>query len=217
MGKSLYSMILNDEVVAEIDKAALRTGTNRSALVNSVLADYVQYMTPEKRIGNIFDCIEQLLADDSELIPFVAPNRRTMSMKSSLEYKYRPTVRYEVQLFHPHDNVIGELSVTFRTQSVTLLESMGRFFTLFKRLEDTYAAPLYPAGALTHALYDGKFVRSIALPLGRDYNNEQLSRAISDYVRMFDSLMKGWINGSYSPHTLESAYLAKVNNLTSLI
>ena len=40
MKKSLYSLTLMDSVVAEIDRLAARQGTNRSNLVNQILADY---------------------------------------------------------------------------------------------------------------------------------------------------------------------------------
>lgn len=144
MAKSLYSLILSDEVVAQIDRLALRQGTNRSSLVNRILADYVSMTTPEKRIDAIFRQVEGLLASDSELVPFFTPNRTSMSMKSSLEYKYRPTIRYEVQLYREPGKSIGELTVAFRTQSRSLLDATERFFLFWKRLEDAYISRIYP-------------------------------------------------------------------------
>lgn len=52
--KSLYSLMLMDDVVREIDRLALQQNTNRSNFINQILAEYVSLMTPEKRIGNIF-------------------------------------------------------------------------------------------------------------------------------------------------------------------
>ncbi|MBO4862327.1 MAG: hypothetical protein J5535_05475, partial [Firmicutes bacterium] len=112
MNKSLYSLMLMDEVVNEIDKLALRQGTNRSNLVNQILAEYVSVSTPEKQIDSIFRRMEELLDRSSELVPMVTPNQLSMSVKSSLEYKYRPTVRYVVQLYRtPQNSAIGELAV----------------------------------------------------------------------------------------------------------
>ncbi len=39
MSKSLYSLLLSDEVVSEIDRQALRSGMSRSGLINRVLAE----------------------------------------------------------------------------------------------------------------------------------------------------------------------------------
>ena len=60
MKKTLYSLMLNEEVVREIDRMAHRMGTNRSALINQILADYTSVVTPERRIENIFHEIKQL-------------------------------------------------------------------------------------------------------------------------------------------------------------
>ena len=90
MKKTLYSLMLNEEVVREIDRMAHRMGTNRSALINQILADYTSVVTPERRIENIFHEIEQLVAPARDLVPFFAPHTTSMSLKSSLEYKYRP-------------------------------------------------------------------------------------------------------------------------------
>lgn len=38
MSKSVYSLVLGDEVVAQIDRAAYALGTSRSNLINQVLA-----------------------------------------------------------------------------------------------------------------------------------------------------------------------------------
>ena len=99
MKKTLYSLMLSDEVVAEVDRLAHRLGTNRSNLINQILAEHVNLVTPERRINDIFSAIEQLMTPSRELVPFVSPNTMTMSLKSSLEYKYRPTVKYEVELY----------------------------------------------------------------------------------------------------------------------
>ena len=133
--------MLNDEVVREVDLLAHRLGTNRSALINQILAEYVNYTTPERRINDVLSAIEQLMQPSSDLVPFFAPNSYSMSLKSSLEYKYRPTVKYEVQLFRGEEENIGELSVVFRTQSSALISVMTEFFRLWKSIEDAHLAP----------------------------------------------------------------------------
>lgn len=207
MNKSLYSLMLMDDVVAEIDRIARSEGINRSNLINQILAEYASMMTPEKRIDSIFRRMEELLRPEGELIPYVTPHQQSMSVKSSLSYKYRPTIKYIVQLYRAPAGSIGELSVCFRTQSAALLDEITVFFRLFKRLEDSYIRDLYEEGALQYALYEGRFVRSLALPKKHDYTNEQLGQAISDYVRMFDALLKGYLNGSVNESTLETAYV----------
>lgn len=166
--------------------------------------------TPERRINDIFHAVEQMLAPSRELVPFFSPRALTMSLKSSLEYKYRPTVKYEVQLFRSADGPLGELSVVFRTQSAALIEAMTQFFRLWKHTEDRLLAPLI-SEELDYALYDGKFVRTIAVPRGRDVTAEEVAEALSDYIKLFDRLMKGWLSGRLDANDVQSEYYADLS------
>ena len=63
MKKTLYSLVLNgNDVVREVDIMAHKMGTNRSSLINRILAEYVNYVTPEQRIGEVLSAIERLTA-----------------------------------------------------------------------------------------------------------------------------------------------------------
>lgn len=208
MKKTLYSLMLNDEVVREVDALAHRMGTSRSALINQILAEYVNYTTPERRINDVLSTIEQLMAPSRELVPFFAPNTYSMSLKSSLEYKYRPTVKYEVALAPGESDSIGALSVIFRTQSGALISAMTEFFRLWKDIEDRLLMPLTGA-RIDYALYDGKFVRSITPP-DRDCSADELAGAISGYITLFDKLMKGYLSGRYDGHDVEAAYYSNL-------
>ncbi len=204
MRKSLYSLMLSEEVIREVDALAHQMGTNRSALVTQILADYVSVPTPERRINDIFQAIEELVTPGRELVPFFAPNSPTMSLKSSLAYKYRPTVKYEVDLRMAGENALGDLSVIFRTQSESLIAAMTDFFRLWVQIEDADLSPVLGA-RLSCALYDGKFVRPLALPR-RSCTSEEIAGAISDYVQLFDRLLKGYVGGGLSAGDVEAAY-----------
>ena len=202
--------MLNDEVVREVDALAHRLGTNRSALINQILAEYVNYTTPERRINDVLSAIEQLMRPTRDLVPFFVPNASSLSLKSSLEYKYRPTVKYEVELYRSGEDSIGELSVVFRTQSAALIQAMTEFFRLWKRIEDAHLYPLTGA-RIEYALYDGKFVRSIAAP-DRDCSTDELAQALSEYIKLFDKLMKNYLTGRLDAHEVEAAYFSHMRS-----
>lgn len=215
MKKTLYSLMLSEDVVQAVDAMAHSMGTSRSGLINQILADYVSVPTPERRISDIFQAIEDLVAPGRELVPFFAPNSPTMSLKSSLQYKYRPTVKYEVELNQPGEDALGELSVVFRTQSAELIAAMTEFFRLWTRIENAYLAPRLGA-RVQCALYDGKFVRPIALPT-RQCTAEEIAGAISDYVKLFDRLLKSYVGGSLSARDVEREYAADLAKRELLI
>lgn len=216
MKKNLYSLILSDDVINEVDILAHQAGTSRSNMVNQILAEYCSVVTPEQRISDIFQAIENILAPSRELVPFFVPNALTMSLKSSLQYKYRPTVKYEVGLDRSGGDTLGELTVVFRTQSSELIARMTEFFRLWKRIEDCHLAP-HLETLQDYALYDTRFVRSIAMPRGRDLSSEDIAQTISDYIQLFDRLLKGYLAGSLSARDVESQYVEDLASRKILI
>ena len=239
MKKTLYSLILDEDVVREVDLLAHRLGTNRSSLINQILAEYVDYVTPERRISQVLSAVEQLLQPSRELVPFFAPNSSSMSMKSSLEYKYRPTIKYEVELYRDHlmpphivdlnDWQVPEWPTTpegeerqakdWLTLADTLfehplVEAMTGFFRLWKQIEDLHLAPI--TGRHEYALYEGKFLRSLALP-ERDCSTELLAGSISEYVKLFDRMLKAWLSGSMDAHQVEAAYYSYMKNAQLMV
>ncbi len=208
MSKTLYSLMLDEEVVHQVDALAHRLGTNRSSLINQILAQYVDYTTPEQRINDILSAIQELMVPSKDLVPFFSPNSFSMSLKSSLEYKYRPTVKYEVELYRGESDSIGALSVVFRTQSAELISSMTEFFRLWKHIEDVH---LYQQTGQKHeyALYDGKFMRSLSFP-ERECSSEELAQTISEYIKLFDKMLKCWLSGRLDGHEIEAAYYSNM-------
>ena len=216
MKKNLYSLTLSDEVVREVDALAHRMGTNRSALVNRILAEYVSVPTPERRWNDIFEAIEELMTPTRELVPFFAPGSSTMSLKSSLSYKYRPTVKYEVDLGGGNEWTMGTLNIVFRTQSASLIAAMTNFFRLWVQIENKCLAPLL-GSSIACSLYDGRFVRPLAMPRGKSLTADDVAGAISTYVQLFDRLLKGYLDGSLSSNDVEMAYRGDLRSRTLLI
>ncbi len=208
MKKTLYSLMLSEDVVREVDALAHRMGTNRSALINRILAEYVNYVTPEQRINDVLSAIERLMAPSRELVPVFAPNSFSMYLKSSLEYKYRPTVKYEVELYKGQGESIGQLSIVFRTTSMALVTAMTEFFSLWCRIEQTHLLPLTGA-RIEYAVAEGRFIRSIAAP-DANCDSQGLAAALSEYIQLFDSLMKAYLAGRIDAHGVESAYYAQM-------
>lgn len=210
MQKSLYSLILMDDVVREIDAIARKQNTNRSNLINQILAEYVSMVTPEQRIYNIFNCIDNLLGHNA-FDSYIEPHERTMSLKSSLNYRYRPTIRYLVELYRTGENASGELKIIFRTQSQELLFRLAEFFELWTKMEKIYLKD-YSAQTINYSFENGKFTRTFAMPRDRVYDNEETARAISDYIRMFDDIVKGYLTGAYMSFAeMENRYLNYLN------
>ena len=79
----------------------------------------------------------------------------------------------------------------------------------WKRIEDIHLSPLRSVQT-RYALYDGKFTRTLALPQDRDYTSDEIAKGISEYIKLFDHLMKGYLAGRYTPNEVEAIYMTQV-------
>ena len=189
MQKNLYSLMLSEEVVNAVDRLAHAMHTNRSNMVNQILAEYVSYVTPEKRIKEVFSLLESAMsAMDAFQIP-AKPSAYVFQARSALAYKYNPSVQYNVEFYRRDSSSIGELRVSMRTQNSTLRLYLLQFFKLWSSLERNYCV-----GAES-AVYDGKFIKKLEtehLPQDTVIDAQQIAGAISAYVRTFDDAMKAF-------------------------
>jgi hypothetical protein len=214
MGKNMYSLMLMDEVVSAIDKIASANHTNRSNLVNQILADYASLITPQKRMKDIFDNIAALLIDDGQSLQVQSMSTDSViCIKSALTYKYRPTIRYLVEL-HADKKSLGELKVTFRTQSSTLLMEITHFLNLWMKLEEHYIHQFDIKKDIYYSLEQGRFRRTFMYPVNNSlHSNEDISNAIAFYIQMFDEILKGYLSGVYeTDRDIEYRYLDYLEN-----
>ena len=201
MSKSVYSIVLSDDVVREVDREAYANGLSRSAMINRLLAEAVSYVTPEMRMREIFGQVERLLTGGGVFQTLLQPSESMMSLRSALSYKYNPTVRYSVEL-DPAAPGEGTLRVSLRSQSSALLLYLGQFFRLWSRIETHYA------GQQDSLVEDGRFARRFRLPQGLG-DNEQ-GAVLAAYIRAMHAGMKSFFNhlddGHLAAVTVERVY-----------
>lgn len=218
MQKSIYSLVLSDGVMAEIDRIAYLRGKNRSQTVNEILAAYVSYTTPEQRIRTAFDRISTIL-DGRESFRLISPPSGTLlSLGSALVYKYNPTVRYSVELFRDSARgAVGELRVSMRTRNLVLTSLLTRFYALFDAIENRVAT--------TAAVWeDGRYLRPLCPRLTTGEGTlppDKLGEALADYIRFFDASLKAFFANAEDERRAENEigrlYARYINSRTVIL
>ena len=107
-------------------------------------------------------------------------------------------------------------TVIFRTQSAALIRSMTEFFRIWKSIEDAHLRPLMEQEPPKYALYDGKFIRSISVP-AHDCSSDELAKVIAEYIKLFDTMMKGYLSGRLSARDIEACYFSQLRRADILI
>lgn len=191
MSKSVYSLVLSDEIVRAIDSLAYRMNTSRSALIDRILAEKLSMQTPEIRMRNIMENISSFF--DEEIFRLqTAAGDGGMLIKSPLPYKYKPTIRYSVELMR-EGKYLGRLKVSFRTQNAALVTLMNDFLTCFASIERRNLAQFTDIDIIMQIGND-KMTRMLNKPILKDTRKVSdpnlTAKAIADYVNFLDRTIK---------------------------
>ena len=180
MNRSIYSLLLMDDIIRAVDQLAYAQNTSRSNMVNQILAEHLSVKTPEQRMHDIFEQIEALMVQQNAFQIQFQPSDAILSVRTALAYKYKPTVRYSVELFRNDPKILGELRVSARTQNAGLL----------RMLENRYLSAVYPAG-VSCRIENGRYCRTFFWP-EESCTNAQLGESISSYIQNFDCALKAF-------------------------
>ncbi len=185
MKKSVYSLVLMDDVIKAVDEQAYRLGTSRSNLINQILAEHISCVTPEMRMREIFAQMTELMNSSFRIQEQRSPS--LMTVKTALEYKYRPTINYKVELERSPQQYLGTLRVSIRTQSAALIDMFHSFFAYRAKLENSYLSRL---GITSYSceIGDGSFSRRL-INTGA-LTGEQAGEAIGEYIKDLDHAVK---------------------------
>lgn len=187
MSKSVYSLVLDDDVVHEVDKLAYAMNTSRSSLINTILAQRLELNTPEMRMKEIFTAMQSLMDSRFQLVE--QPSDSMMSVKRLLRYKYRPTIRYSVELARDFGGKVGRLKVQLRTTSESLTTIIDSFFTLWQNLEKAHLSHLF-SGGFPGNIEKGRFTRDFYSPKQESLTDEDIGKAIGRYIDLIDSCIQ---------------------------
>lgn len=200
MEKNVYSLVLLDELVDAVDKLACERSTSRSNLVNQILAEYLSFSTPESRIRDIFRDMEKLLSGLDGFQFRDQPSDTMLCVRSALRYRYRPTVRYALELYRNSEPYLGELRISVRTQNEELLRLTGEYFRLWNRLEDRWVGRYFPGGKVPCEIQPGRCARRLRPPKNEEaYSPQKTAEAILGYIREFDTEMKAYFAEPENP------------------
>ncbi len=211
MERSMYSLILMDDVVAAIDVLAQQQGTSRSNYINQILAEHVGYLTPEKQMQQVFSCVAQQM--DKALRVQEQGSDAMLSIFGALRYKYRPTIRYRVELTRDQrDQTAGYLKISCRTKSQPHLHVSQSCF----HRGGPIAPHVKPDGTDTLNLYqidDGRMIRVLMRHNFAD--DAAFGAAVGNFIRTFHAVLQSYVTGLQQElpavilqHVLQQQYVA---------
>ena len=202
MKKSAYSLVLMDEVVEAIDRLAYERNTNRSNLINQILAENVNFITPEMRMRDIFTELENILSESCYQI-LDRSSDSMFALRSPIRYKYRPTVNYTIELFREPKDIVGRLKVSFRTSSRNFTDAVEDFFTRWIDMEDKYLGKVHPEGVPVE-FENAKYVRGfLKVSDENEIGENEIASAIGEYIKVLDKCIKFYFENLHDKELIE--------------
>lgn len=199
--KSVYSLVLSDEVVRAVDNAAYLKGVSRSHLINEILAEHLACTTPHMRMQSLFSALESMFQDTA--LRLTGRSAGAIDLQSAITYRYNPSVRFALVLYERGED-LGELRVSLRTQNEGLLNHFARFFLWFDGEEKKQ-------GDITSSIEEGRYVRVLPYPVG---DTQAVSEKLSAYVKGIKALLDVYFsaeargeNGLLAAKSVKGAYI----------
>ena len=132
---------------------------------------------------DIFSAISAVLNSQSALQPMLSASEAMYSVRSALQYKYNPSVRYVVELCPPRGRGLGEFRRSCDPEPHAAAVSQP-VYKLWTKLED---ACLHGPRRTCQAS-GGRYTRVLRTP--QNLSDEALGEALASYVRLFDTCLK---------------------------
>lgn len=214
MSKSVYSIVLMDEVVSKIDAIAYQNSTSRSNMINRILAEYAGLTTHEQHKADIFLAVENFINTQS-ILQLLNVSEAMMLMRSALAYKYNPSLRYTIELAPQSVDYLALFKVQLRSQSSALLSHLEAFYRLWDNCEKHSIN-----SSLQSVIENGRYARRLRLP-NQQLDTITLGDAIAHYVANFDECMKCYFSHLPDEQKAKTAtaqlYIANSNRQTDFL
>ena len=202
MKKAVYSLVLSEDVVDAVDRMAYARGTSRSNLINQILAEAAGLVTPERRMAEILQTLSQQMTGLFQLQEQAADGMLTI--RSPLRYRYKPTIRYRVELYRQPEHAIGVLHASFRTQNQTLIAEAGNFFRLWSEAECSHGQCAPEDCKAAEGCWDRRF----AIRAGKEASPQEIGAAIGQYIKRVDAALKAYFAALPDHQAAENAVAA---------
>ena len=218
MKRSVYSLVLANDVIEAVDKLAYSMNTSRSNLINQILAERVELHTPEMRTRDIFTQLEEMMSEKFQQLS--QPTDGIWAVKSPLRYKYRPSIKYSFELYRSFQGGIGKLKVSFRTQSKTFIDVVDNFFKGWASIEEKYIGKYFSNG-IPHKISDGRFERDFYEIKSGVLTDDMISQWVSQYIKLIDYCIQLYFdnlnNLEETVHVIENLYSDNLKQGTPIL
>ncbi len=206
MKKSVYSLMVFDEIIDQIDELAEENNQNRSQIINQILADYLGMITPEQKVQSILMSLNNKFKDKLRIKQF--NKNSSIHFDKSIDYKYKPKIKYSFEFIGSGDRKYAVFKISSRSKSVELNQKLENFFKKITEIEQKNHLYL---GIKPDIESKHMFVREFRIEGSLNRDPDKVARFLSNYLIMFDKAINIYFSNKSSKEIEES--LSELFNL----
>lgn len=197
MSKQVYSFVLSNQVVDKIDREAVVRGSNRSQIINDILCQHFGVLTPDLKMNRVMDLMIAHFKGLETLQMVSATHGNTLQLRTTVAYKYKPKLKYVVEMSGKENSVLANLKIYSRTTSEPFLQCLVMFFGYISEFEESLAAQiaLRQVSSTGYVFEDNKFLKSFECDWTKiDVGAEAIAAYLSSYIEFLDEAIKMYFN-----------------------
>ena len=197
MSKQIYSLVLSEQVIEKIDREALVRGTNRSQIINDMLCESFGVWTPDLKMNRVMDLMSAALGELETMEMVSATHGNTLQLRTSVAYKYKPKLKYVIEMSGKSHPTLAVLKIYSRTTSEVFLQALVMFFGYLNDFEEQIEASINfrRVGSQGYAFDEKRFIKQIECDwTTKDVEAEAIAQYLSNYIQFLDEGIKMYFN-----------------------
>ena len=139
-------------------------------------------------LREIFDSVTELISSNFQIQQ--QRSASLLTLRTALEYRYRPTISYKIEIKREPDEFIGNLRVQIRTQNQQLIALFNNFF-ISRIIKEKKCLSDIGYDNYECEISSGSFTRKL---INSKMNGEKTGMAISEYIKQLNDSLQFYLS-----------------------
>lgn len=205
MSNKMYSLMLMEEVIKEIDRLAYDKRTNRSQLINEILAEKIGYQTENALLKNYKDMVLRQMDGRSAWQRTSHDTEQNVQVRTFLPYKYNPSIVYRLDFEMVDNRRMTVIRLFSRSSASLFIENLNNFFLKINQAELAYLKKMgvYKYINVSDEKNELYFVRYLPTDWMDEKNHKKDAEKIFAYLAAIDETLKRYFDELFEEEVLK--------------
>ena len=210
MNENNNSILILEEMMKRTRRFALEKDVSVYDVVHEALDRFLYSHETGINFADILGGIETGMSEPEYFVTSVDLYGYTVIVKSPIRYIHRPELKYKIVITQNDSVSAGKMCVTLRSHDINTLRRFSEFLNLWITLETNH---IQFGGQIKYITDAGYFERKVYIPVSpQRISGQIIGAAISDYIHVFDELLKYFFNHPNDIYEIEKIYRDRVKN-----